>query len=239
MDSTIDKRQLRSFHDLTAHERRKRVKRFEAITLYYIHRGRNAWHETWVTHYFDWSFQYSLLSAKREVERHRSQGSVFYIYELPALAIHTTGCSLILTQINQNVPLDLFSPEVRYVWDRKIKDFVSRSRTGLYPLRPGITLGTAADSFDVNSDHWYAGDINKRFTYAELWEGSDIKWEPFDLKYLTVWRSRPQGSEYAFGWDMFGHTRFDGAAVRRIARSAQRRRSNRTSAHQSTKGVKS
>lgn len=225
MLDTIEKRRLLASSDLTSHEGRLRVKKFEAVALYYIHRGRNAWHETWARHYFPWSFHPSLASAKMEVERHREQGSVFHIHELPALAIHTRNQTVTISQIGAKEPLELFSPEALYVWDPKVKDYVGRLRTGEFPLRQGITLNSALKCFDVQSFHWHDAPAHELATTIELWESQDIAWETLKSDSPVGWKSKPHGSEYTLGWEFVGPPRFCGTSVRRIARSAQRRAS--------------
>ncbi len=76
-----------------------------AVKLYYAIYGRNAWHETWITRYFDGCMSGALEEAKETVEQQRKQGSVFYIREIPALQLLNSKLSVIITEINTDKPL--------------------------------------------------------------------------------------------------------------------------------------
>jgi len=53
-------------------------------------RGRNAWHSTWVSHYFSGSEVFTeFVDASDAARNMRRQGSVFYITEYPALYMRT------------------------------------------------------------------------------------------------------------------------------------------------------
>jgi len=82
-----------------------KIERVQAGTLYYLFRGRNAWHATWVQHYTEGSLNTSLAAAQRVAEQWRAQGSVFTIDEHPALICETTAGTLAVTQINTKRPL--------------------------------------------------------------------------------------------------------------------------------------
>lgn len=73
--------------------------------IYYLARGRNAWHSTWVQHYYQGSMATSLQDVERSAERMRERGSVFYISELPTICIESTKGALIVTEINNLTPL--------------------------------------------------------------------------------------------------------------------------------------
>jgi hypothetical protein len=77
----------------------------QAGTLFYLFRGRNAWHGTWVQHYTEGSLSTSLAAAQRVAEQWRAQGSVFTIDEHPALICGTSLGTLAVTQINTKRPL--------------------------------------------------------------------------------------------------------------------------------------
>lgn len=76
----------------------------KAGSLYYIYRGRNAWHSTWVTHYHEGCMSSSLATAKQVAERWRAQGSVFIIREQPTLIFVTGTGTLAVTEINTERP---------------------------------------------------------------------------------------------------------------------------------------
>ncbi|MDE2384192.1 MAG: hypothetical protein KGO53_06195 [Alphaproteobacteria bacterium] len=82
----------------------------KAVQLYYLHHGRNAWHSTWVQQYSDGCLHCDLSSAKGLAERSRTQGSVFYIRQTPALLFKCQVGDLLVTQINTTQPLSGYSP---------------------------------------------------------------------------------------------------------------------------------
>lgn len=79
-----------------------------AVMVFYVLRGRNAWHSTWVEHYFADCMHTSLLSAKRNAELRRGQGNVFRIVEKPALRVDLLHRSHVITEIACADPLAEF-----------------------------------------------------------------------------------------------------------------------------------
>lgn len=73
--------------------------------IFYLIRGRNAWHSTWVTHYFDRCMHDTLATAKAWAEELRERGSVFTIREQPALAFRSAIGAVLVTEINTQTPL--------------------------------------------------------------------------------------------------------------------------------------
>lgn len=76
-----------------------------AVKLFYVIFGRNAWHDTWITRYFDGCMCSSFDEAKLVAEKRRVQGTVFHIREIPALQFVSTKLSVIITEINSEQPL--------------------------------------------------------------------------------------------------------------------------------------
>lgn len=71
--------------------------------LYVVVRGRNAWNSTWVRNYRGPSALIeSLTGAKRYAEKSRSQGNVFYIREVPGLALQTEQGPLALVEFHSD-----------------------------------------------------------------------------------------------------------------------------------------
>lgn len=79
-----------------------------AVVVFYVLRGRNAWHSTWVEHYFPDCMHTSLLSAKKSAEFRRGPGNVFRIIEKPALRIDLPHRSQVITEIACTDPLAEF-----------------------------------------------------------------------------------------------------------------------------------
>ncbi len=79
---------------------RLNVQSVEVVKVYYVWTGRNAWWNTWSTRYSTGCFHRTLESAKTFCEGRRVQGTVFYIDELPSLAVLASGCTLVVSEIN-------------------------------------------------------------------------------------------------------------------------------------------
>ena len=86
------------------------IKRLGLAKLYFVTSGRNAWWATWIKRYEEGCMQAKLRSAQQQAERRRTNGSVFYIRELPALFIEKEHALLIVTQINTEHVLGSYRP---------------------------------------------------------------------------------------------------------------------------------
>lgn len=82
-----------------------RVEKATPVKLYYISYGRNAWNSTWVQRYAQGCMHLSFASAAAYAEGRRTQGTVFYIRELPALCFTGEGPTFFITEINTKHPL--------------------------------------------------------------------------------------------------------------------------------------
>lgn len=77
-----------------------------ASCVYFVVRGRNAWHGTWTSVYFNAAaFHPDLESAKTYVENGRERGSTWTIWQLPALAICGSSHAVLVTEVNTAQPL--------------------------------------------------------------------------------------------------------------------------------------
>lgn len=88
-----------------------RVEKATPVKLYYISYGRNAWNSTWVQRYAQGCMHLSFASAAAYAEGRRTQGTVFYIRELPALCFTGEGPTFFITEINTKHPLAGFLAE--------------------------------------------------------------------------------------------------------------------------------
>ena len=76
----------------------------EAGLVYFVHDGRNAWHNTWVQRYEKGCISQYQEDAKEYCEEKRKSGSVFYISELPAIVLQFHYGKMYVVQINADVP---------------------------------------------------------------------------------------------------------------------------------------
>lgn len=128
------------------------VQSAESKRIYYLIRGRNAWHSTWVQHYFPGCMSTRLGDAEADAERKRGNGNVYYITELPALAFQCSKGVFLVTQINTTSPLIGYSPQVvtKAVAEEQI---LAPNAQNCY-LREGSPLGRLAMSFKHDSPFW-------------------------------------------------------------------------------------
>jgi hypothetical protein len=104
-------------------------------SLFFLSSARNAWRSTCVREYLDGGMYSNEQSAKYSAERQRTQGSFFYISQLPALLFRSTSGFLAVTEIETFEPLSGCSP-----------DAVAKLR--------GATMLNVADSFQRSSGFW-------------------------------------------------------------------------------------
>ncbi|WP_292063668.1 cell cycle transcriptional regulator TrcR [Brevundimonas sp. UBA7664] len=81
--------------------------------LAFLTYGRNAWHSTWITRYYTaGSIGLTVGTLQSKAERLRTQGSVFKIDEMPALALQTEAATLFLVEVNRGRQLEALEEEV-------------------------------------------------------------------------------------------------------------------------------
>ncbi len=165
----------------------------QAVKIYYLIYGRNAWRNTWITRYYsEASMHLNYNSARRYAEEHRKRGSHFTIRELPAIAFQSSQGVFVVTQINENEPLkDYLFPDVNYHYI--ITDKCYRV------LCPGQLIKNIADSFYYFSPFWKTQPESKD-SVMHLATVLETFLEPYDGK-LKQWESFSQGTDYYLGWD--------------------------------------
>lgn len=86
--------------EVKSEELRYIIKSVKAVKIYYVWTGRNAWWSVWSTRYSKGCMHLSLKSAKDYCEKLRTQGTVFYIDQLPSIAFIATKRTLFVSEIN-------------------------------------------------------------------------------------------------------------------------------------------
>lgn len=71
--------------------------------------GRNAWHSTWVRQYQPGAIMGREAPLRQRAESQRTQGSVFYIDQLPALILQSDLLTLIGLEVNRSDQLGRFA----------------------------------------------------------------------------------------------------------------------------------
>lgn len=122
------------------------------VKIYYIVRGRNAWHSVWVQHYYPGSMATSLEDVEKTAETMRERGNVFYISELPALCFESSEGNLIVTEINTPTPLIGYSTTATTT-DLPIGQQLAENASNNY-FSAGANLELAALSFKHDSSFW-------------------------------------------------------------------------------------
>lgn len=181
--------------------------------IFYLIRGRNAWHSTWVTHYFDRCMHDTLATAKARAEELRERGSVFTIREQPALAFRSTVGAVLVTEINTQTPLASWTKDYR----REKADF--RLNQQICRLEPALSANKSIKSIiDAFRDPNVFPRVlpyrsNNLFLLASLNPSAVIEDRHIRLK---QWQSTSAGADYFLNWSE-GFTKISGKAVRRVA----------------------
>ena len=122
------------------------------IMIYYLVRGRNAWHSIWVQHYYPGSMATSLEEVEKTAETMRERGNVFYISELPALCFESTQGNLIVTEINTPAPLIGYSTTSTTL-DIPVGQHLAENSSNNY-FSAGSNIELTALSFRHDSRFW-------------------------------------------------------------------------------------
>ena len=163
------------------------VRSVQATRVYYVWKGRNAWWSTWSTTYSPGCFHLSLASAKAFCEKRRTQGTVFYIDEIPAVAFHSKDRSLYATEINTK---DFF----------KLYDFAKiGSIAEILPTRT-MTLKQICVLLAKDSPLWPRNHRWLDRAHLGFFSG-DVELESITLDTKLLSRqSHSYGSQYSLGW---------------------------------------
>ena len=87
------------------------IKSVSIKKIYYLVTGRNAWHSTWVQHFYKRCISTEFRNLEKDAEQRREAGTVFYIEELPALCLETNSGCFVISEINTDYPLKNYDPK--------------------------------------------------------------------------------------------------------------------------------
>lgn len=162
-------------------------------TIAVLVRGRNAWHGTWVRHWFHNSHIFSdEESARRGAEPLRERGSVFYVNERPALLLTGLHSRVVVFDGFRDEPFHGFQGIGKHV---ATTSFGSYS-TGVFP---GSTMKEAVDAFQPGSSWWHQSPGWEQVRFANV--PADFSLSPVKASSYTRRSSFPQGSGSLLGWD--------------------------------------
>ncbi|MGO4679447.1 hypothetical protein [Microbacterium sp. 2MCAF23] len=182
----------------------------DAGVVAYLYRGRNAWHSTWVRHWFRNTHLFrDVTSARAGAEQLRERGNVFYVREVPALILRGSHDAVVLCEPGVDAPFAGF----RGFNTTPVDTVEGRWIDGVFP---GISLRDAVEAFTEHSGNWadarardervLTGIVSSDFSFATR-HGR--------LQSLT---SFARGSENHLGWSPDdAQTSVDWSATRSIA----------------------
>lgn len=165
----------------------------DGCTVSVLVRGRNAWHSTWVMHWFRNSHLFTdSTSARRGAEPLRERGNVFYVQDRPAV---------VLTGVASRIAIfDGFGEEPFRHFVGLTEDVVTTPygsyRKGVFP---GVTLREAVEQFRPRSDCWGSiGGCGNAVQFATVPDDAELM--PLRGSDLVHETSYAQGSGYYLGW---------------------------------------
>lgn len=165
----------------------------EGCTVSVLVRGRNAWHSTWVRHWFRNSHFYAdHRSAQLGAEPLRERGSVFYVRDRPAIVLRGTSSRIMV--------FDGFDREPFKHFTGITEELVSTPFGSYYQgVFPGSTLREAVDAFRPGSRWWAQGHRTENdVQFASLSSGTALTC--LRARDLQATVSYPQGAGYCLGW---------------------------------------
>lgn len=186
------------------------VKSVSLGKLYFVHKGRNAWHRTWIQRYqADYSVVSSLDEAKLHAENFRGQGTVCYIRELPCIVFKGVSDDgpgvLCITELETDKILT--RPKNLSSWVTRSKDTIR--------FEDVLKLTT-------NSYQYWKHDKSETKNRAIISLKPEIFGVPKievigakNLKPLLYWESYSLGGEYRLGWHQRG-TCFNTNGVQKV-----------------------
>lgn len=159
--------------------------------IYYVSSGRNAWWSTWVKRYNPGCMHTTLHSAKLYAERLRTNGSVFYIQEIPALVLEGKFISLVVTQINCQDVLQNYRP--------KSKDRITN--TTHCHISAGGSLCHTYNSFAYDSAFWEIAPPDKNSVLRLLCDRKLKDFEFYRASKILNYKSESIGPDYCLCWN--------------------------------------
>jgi hypothetical protein len=205
-------------HPWLAHGAHRPVQSIEAVCIYYCFRGRNAYWGTWATHYFPGCMHHSLASAQAFAEGQRTQGSVFYVHQLPALLLSTGISCALVTQINTGHPLKDYSHKALPEKEGWVHRTAKNTKSVI--LAKGEVLSDVLSSFSPDSNFWRVPPPTKNSVVMLAVEGAVNDLERLDSHKLHSWVSKSLGPDYLLNWRQEGQIT-EASAVSSLRHEAQ------------------
>lgn len=176
-------------------------------TVSILIRGRNAWHSTWVRHWFRHSHIFSdHRSAQLGAEDLRGRGSVFYVRDRPAVLMRGVRSTIVVFDGFSDQPFQHFSGVAEEVVETAVGSYC----TGIFP---GVTLQVASERFGPSSEFWSRHRDDNQVRFGLVPGGCEL--EPLRRGPFRADTSYPQGTDYYLGWSRGEDVGVSTVAVRR------------------------
>jgi hypothetical protein len=161
--------------------------------------GRNAWHSTWIRRYRGDAAMFTNQSSARDAaERRRKQGSVFYVFDTPALLLFGVRTTCIATDIHPENPFHGFKG-FRQPTPAQVKMGNHVATFGWRGIVPGISMSTAFRTVGAHESLWERRNPDEySFIRGTVGDGREVT--DLDEGDLHSISSFAQGSEYRLGW---------------------------------------
>ncbi len=190
----------------------------EAVTsitsgvVYYVSMGRNAWNSTWISQYKKGCMHTTIESAKDYSEKNRVSGTVFYIRQLPCLVFRTETKTLIVTEINNNIPLSGYSADALTSTADNAQNIKNQLENYIQIGAPLLGVGL---SFLNTSRFWHKKPRSKDSIMLLSIADNETPIEKAEQKEFTALLSSSSGSKYYLSWSpMKSH--ISGSAIYKI-----------------------
>ncbi|MCG5464097.1 hypothetical protein AB0K35_28720 [Micromonospora sp. NPDC053740] len=152
--------------------------------------GRNAWHSKWIRSYQGSAAMFlNQASARDAAEERRKQGSVFYVFDTPALLLFGVYTNCVVTDFHQDDPFNGFVGFRQPTYDPWL---------GWRGILPGVKMHTAVASIGPERSMWEERSLSQHsFIRGSVSDGREIA----DLEDgLVSVSSFSQGRAYRLGW---------------------------------------
>lgn len=161
------------------------------IKIFYLYQGRNAWHSTWVQHYYPGCMTDAISTARSNAESRRAPGNVFYILDTPALAVESELGALVITQVNTGDPLGGYEP---LPTASLVENGEFKRRRLPRKLKVGAPLAEVRETFQRGSPYWSAAPAMESDVLV-LWLPTPRRAKPLDSGGLFVRRKSSSGGD--------------------------------------------
>lgn len=180
--------------------------------IFYLYRGRNAWHSTWVQHYFPECMHSTLPSAEMRAESMRGPGSTFIINELPAVALQSPVGTLVVAEINNDTPLSHWTKNYR----AEQSDFrLNQRHCRLEDVISKATSIFSIATFIMDPSFFTQGPQGRDGLFL-LFADPAQNIENNGNRVNRCWHSRAEGADYYLDWTP-SKSSVSGRSARRVA----------------------